>query len=64
MELNATYPQTDLILSTVVVGGCLEKEPGTTLSEQHQTFSREQKLLLGHLEGSSCAGNIIYVDSR
>lgn len=56
MELNDTYPQTDLILSTVVVGGWLEKEPGVTLSEHHQAFSHEQKLLLGHLEGSSCAG--------
>lgn len=58
MELNDTYPQTDLILSTVVVGGWwLSRErAGMTLSEHHQVFSCEQKLLLGHLEGSSCAG--------
>lgn len=42
MELNDTQPQTDLRLSTVLLGGCQGKEPGTALSEHHQGFSREQ----------------------
>lgn len=64
MELNYTYPQTDLILSTVVVGGCLEKEQAWLSQSTTKSSHVNRSYSWGTLREAAVQVNIIYVDSR